>query len=78
MSAPAETSNNISVGHGAQWTCAAFKEQDTGQVALGPVANEATFRTVALAAHAYEHEDVGHGAVFGMNHMIGRALAGMR
>jgi hypothetical protein len=54
------------------------KQQDAGQVALGPVANEATFRATALAAHAPEHEDAGHGNGCRMNHLIGRALAGLR
>jgi len=79
VTAPAESIKDIRVwGTVHEGRVLPVKQQDTEQVALGPVANEATFRAMALAAHAHEHEEAGHGDVCTMNHLIGRALARLR
>jgi hypothetical protein len=54
------------------------QHQDSAEVALGPLANEATFKAMDLDVHAHEDDAAGHGDICSLNHRIAAALADIR
>jgi predicted amidohydrolase YtcJ len=54
------------------------QHQDVAKAALGPLANEATFKAMDLDAHAHEDDGAGHGDICSLSHRIAAALADIR